>query len=144
MSNPNKPRWWRKALGSGIGNVVGFTVSAFAHTIIGPVGVGLDLLIGGSGAFAGGIVGSIAGQWLDEVLPFPDSRAQTVKSAILFTTVVCGAFSALLLALIVRRIGADNPAAVTRAFFAVGALSGFLASMSLSLVDDLRAATVPR
>jgi hypothetical protein len=90
--------------------------------------------IGAVGGFVSGFLGTAIGHWWDELPVGPEG----IGSAALYTAVVSGFTSALLTGLLMERLAA-NPALVSRAIFGISALSAFLASLSASLLDDLRA-----
>jgi hypothetical protein len=134
VSNPQK-RWsLGSALGRGIGGAIPAALTgAYVGSLGGPLGAPLGAAIGGVTAFASGFVGAALGYRWDD----PFGATETFGSAALYVAVVGGVISATL--------GVASGAAIATAaqpgiaLAAIASLSGFLGSISRSLIDDWRA-----
>lgn len=136
MSSFNKGGWSVGAvLGNGTGGALGAALAAIATVSIGPVAIPVLVGITAAGGFAGSALGNVIGHWWDQ----PPEKAQEFRSAALYTTVISGFLGVLFGSLASGRMTAQ-PELTLRGLFATSAVLGFLASMSRSLIDDLRAA----
>jgi uncharacterized membrane protein YjjB (DUF3815 family) len=134
MSHPNKHWSWGMAFGRGVGSAIG---ACFAGIVAGAmVSAGLGALRGGilgaAGALVGGFLGACLGHWWDK----PAEREETFRGAALYTLVVSGGIASVLYFLsAAASIQTCRREVATTTL--VGALAGFLASASRSLIDEL-------
>jgi hypothetical protein len=135
MSNPNKGQWsWGVAFGRGTGGALGSGAAGVAMgSLGGPAGIVLGGVIGAAGGFVGGVLGYALGYQWDA----PPKILELIGSAALYTSVVSGFLATLFDFLAWGQMSA-HPEFLIRGMFVVSALPGFLASMSRSMIDDLR------
>jgi hypothetical protein len=135
MSNPNKKWSWGAAMGRGVGGIVGGGgAGAVMGSMGGPAGVALAAAVGAAGGFVSGITGALLGHLWDD----PPLFARAAGSDALYMCVVSGTYASLLWALVIGHLPAERESLLV-AIFALTAFPGFLASMSLSLIDDIAA-----
>ena len=133
MKTPQKHWSWGAALGRGVGGALGAGGAGGVIGTLGGPGISIVAGIGAAGGFAGGFLGYVLGHWWDD----PPELPEPFGSAALFMSVVGGGFSSLLWALLVSRMPA-NPEMFEYSAFAIASFSTAVASLSKSLIDDIR------
>jgi hypothetical protein len=99
------------------------------------------ILVGGIGA-CGGFVAGFTGYALGHMWDDPPLVRESAGSAILYTTVVSGGFTALLEAFIFQRLP-NEPNHFCESIFVISIFTSFLSSLSKSWIDDMRATKEP-
>jgi len=136
MSDPNK-RWsWRATTGRATGSgVVAGAGAAVVGSIAGPGVSVVGAVLVGAFTFGGSVVSDALGHCLDD----PFGGPQGFGSGALYGAVVGGTLFVVLAFLALNQLAA-HPERLVTDLVAVGAFSGFLAGLSHSLLNDLRAA----